>query len=1330
MEPVGSNNPFVAELAQQREMLRRQQEQDARVLNALYTISLACRENPTFHKIFQVIYQELSKVFSFDASYIALCNSGELSDTFRASLMVDEGFELYAEGDTYSALSARIVSKRETLLFHDLLVEWHHENPAAQTTMFGTQKRSRAWLGVPLMIGSDAVGVISIQSYAVGIYDQSTRDLLQRVSNVIAVALENVRLLEREQLLSQALSSQVAVRTGELVGLSELASAIVIRRPLSEFLDRAITILIDLFAMPYGNVRLLDPAHEHLLLVAAKGFSDEYMRLTARSRLTTSPIRSVVLERTPQVIEHDWYTLRAGVFPAGTLPNFESSLSVPLVVGANVLGTLTLFGMEPRAFDRHAIDLAQVMANQIAVVVENTRLLEEHERQIAELRALSRISQAASTAHDVRTLLGQVHEALVEVLPIDAFSMLVYDPERAVVLDAIAIDEGETYTYWGNQPPPPSSLTAWVIGHRTTLRFANLPDEITQYPELQRHMIGSTRPTLSWLGVPLSDRNGQPIGMISVQSYSIAQYSPRDETFMSSVAAQVALHVQNVRLLIQRERQISELDVIGQIGQIVTASYDLDEILASTYELLSALSEASVFFLLVCEADSHTITHAMFVEEGTPIDLQIVGMQVRPGSISDWILSQREPLLFTNLPLQRDVLRARGIQPAAIGPANQVCSWAGVPLLARNGELIGVLALQDYRPYRYDAQTIDFLSQVASHLSLGVQKVRLFEERQGQVALNARLAEEARAHAESVERQAQRMSLVHRITSVLNARLNEAEVVDIAARELVQLFWADHTGTVIFDDDLGWGTVVAEYPPAKAVGLRVPLHSNLLIEELILTRRPVLINNVIHDPRALSSRETFQNLGITALAVVPLISRDRLIGSISLDSYGTSRSYSVDEQELMLTVATSIATAIENARLFAAEQAARHTADTLREIARVIGSSFDPNEVLRLILGQLRKVIAYDTASIMLVDGEQLRVAAAQGWSPENDPLGLSFAVASSAAGAVARSGQPMSFSDLQERWTWVKAMDEGHIQAWIGVPLLARGRVLGVLNIDSHSIQRFTARDTEVAMTFANHAAVALENAQLYQESVTRVEQELEIAQRIQRNLFPRKLSVPDSIAVAATCLPARETGGDFYDVLDLGNERVGIIVGDVSGKSLPAAMLMAVARSAARSEARNHEVPAEVLVETNRWLVDDVPPNTFVALGYASLDLRAGRLALASGGQLAPLQRKADGTLRYLEAPGMTLPLGIVRDVQYQQLEATIDPGDTLVFYTDGIVEAQNRAHQLFSFERLESLVKQYGDMPPNDLINLILAAVHAFAGDMAQHDDITLVIVQIRG
>jgi GAF domain-containing protein len=1313
------------ELERQYELLRHQQERDRNALDILYRIGLLCRGQTSFKGIFESIYHELRVIFDLDACYVALCDTDHLGQ-FRAALLADEGKVDYDEQVKYSRLTGLILERHEPLLFHDLIHEREQLN--IDTKMFGNlTRKSRSWLGVPLLVGSDAVGVITLQSYTPGIYNAADVDLLQRIGNVVAVALENVKLVQHQRTLSAALADQVAARTRELEVLTAIAAETVSRQSLPELLDHALRLILPLLELDGGSVQLLDAQQQALVLLAQHGFSAEYSQEAARALLANSPLRRVAIDNQPLVIANNcWETLSGYT----NVPRFESMLSVPLRIGARVLGTLNVFGLTKHDFDIAEIDLAQAIGNQIAIAIQTARLFDEGERQIAELRALGSMSHAASTAHDPQTLLRQVHDALREFLQIDAFAMVIYDPERGVVTDGLSIDEGYEYFYWKNTPPPPDSLTSWIINQRKPLRFNNVPDEIVRYHGLKRHSIGSQRAALSWLGAPCFDRDDRVIGVITLQGYQPAIFDERDEAFLINVARQVALHVQNVRLLTQRERQIRELDAIGQIGQMISASFDLDEMLQVVHNTLDRLTQASIFYLLICEPETYIVTNAIFFEEGQQVTLHMEGASPDLQSLSGWIMRQREPLLFQDLVGERDQLIQQGIIPRLVSPKTPARSWVGVPLLAKDGEPIGVLSLQDYKAYCYDEQTIELLNQVASHVSLGIQKVRLFEERERQVRKNARLFTEARAHAEAAQEQAKRMELVHRITALLNTRLDQQEILELAASELVQLFWADHIGIILFDDEMEWGTVVSEYPYIGSLGVRVPLQDNLIMQEFLASYHPICITAIETDPRAEVSRAIWRALGITSVMILPLTSRDRVIGFIGLDILGRPHTWTEEEQNLFLTVARSIATALENARLFTAEHEARHTADTLREVARVLSSTFDPQEVLQLILRELQHLVPYDTASIMLVEGEVLRVVASCGWEGSSyDPRALVLPLHQPSGAAMAvHQRHPIVLADTRTEPYWLPNVHLTQTRSWLGVPLIAKGAVLGVLNIDAYETDRFTHRDIEVASAFANQAAVALENAQLYQESVTRVEQELEIARQIQHNLFPRELPRVAGLTLAAECLPAYETGGDFYDVVVLNAQRIGVLVGDVSGKSIPAAMLMAVARSIARSEARDHETPSIVMRETNRLLADDMPPHTFVALSYAILDVEQRKLYLTNAGQLAPLRRRADGQVEYLETSGSTLPLGMLPDIEYHTLEVTLESGDLLVFYTDGIVEARDRRRQLFGFEWLELLTQKSAHLPPDAFIDHVLQTLQGFAAGVTQHDDLTLVVIRV--
>lgn len=1327
-------NPSLSDLEGQLTLLRAMRERDRRALDAVRNISIACRGRTTFESIFGAVSDELRAIFALDSCFLALCDRAH-PDRFRSALLYDEGKAEYVENVDFGPITGRMVRERTPLLIDDL-DEVRSPDERRRTAFGNTQRLSRSWMGVPLLIGDDAVGVISLQSYEVQRFDEDDFDLLQRIAGVVAVALENATLNQHQRELSHALAARVAARTEELAALSELAAEMVLQQPLPELIDRALGLILPLLGAKAGTVRMLDRQADTLVLLAERGLPLGDDRNAPRIPIEGSLIGTVVRENRPLVVPDNLAELAM----SKTAEGFRSMLSVPLRIGTQVLGTMSLLDREPRRFDAQQIDLAQVIANQLAIAVENARLLSERDRQIRELQALSTISQAASTSLNLRTLLRQVHEALTRLMPLDAFVMSIYDPHRGVIVEGVGIDDGQAYDYFEtNETPPPESFTAWIIRHRRTLHLDNVAADLPKHSELASVLAGTGREAVSYLGVPMFDRDDQVIGTIAVQAYSERVFSERDERFLRAVAGQAALHVQNMSLLHQRERQIRELDAIGRIGKHVSATFDLDEMLEVVYEVLQGATGASSFFLIVCEPQGYTITHSYYIDGGERVEHTWPGNRPPGGSLATWILNERKPLLFDDLPAEEERMRALGLAVVAYGSDTRPRSWVGVPLLAQNAQPIGVIALQDGRPLRYDSQTIDLLNQVASHLSLGVQKVNLFAERERQLRENARLFAESEAHAAALERQAQRLALVHRISLLLSSRVDPEAILELAVVQLGKLFGADHTGIVLFDESAGRGEVVAEHPARGAIGTLLPLRGNPIIEFLIDERRPIAIASIADDPRAAAVRIELSGLGVTSIMIAPLISRGDVIGSIGVDSVGRPRAFTDDEQELFMTVASSIASAFENARLFSAEQSARRTADTLREVARVLGSSFDSREVLELILDELRKVINYDSTSIMLVDGQILRTAAQRGWEEDNLLRHSTFPLDStSAAGLAVHLRRPVVIADTATSPDWKPNEFGAHIRSWLGVPLIAKGTVLGVLNIDSCRPGHFREIDVEVAQAFASQAAVALENAQLYQESVARVEQELEIARRIQSNLFPRSLPRMPGLLLAARCLPARETGGDFYDIvrlLDEGEEPadgaaplLGLLVGDASGKSIPGAMLMAIARSTARSEALDHTTPEEVMRETNRLIAHDVPQRSFVAMCYGSLDAARRRLSLSNAGQLSPLLRRCDGDVSYLDVPGPTLPLGIHPDVAYGALDVTLEPGDTLVFYTDGIVEAHNEQHELFGFERLEGLVRGHGHLTPGELLETTFAAVAAFSGEVPQHDDMTLLVLRV--
>jgi sigma-B regulation protein RsbU (phosphoserine phosphatase) len=275
-----------------------------------------------------------------------------------------------------------------------------------------------------------------------------------------------------------------------------------------------------------------------------------------------------------------------------------------------------------------------------------------------------------------------------------------------------------------------------------------------------------------------------------------------------------------------------------------------------------------------------------------------------------------------------------------------------------------------------------------------------------------------------------------------------------------------------------------------------------------------------------------------------------------------------------------------------------------------------------------------------------------------------------------------------------------------------------------------------DLANTF-NQMSTQLERLYRERAESERIQREIEIARSVQQALFPAQLPRVAGLEMAAVCRPHRETSGDFYDVLELEDGQLGIVVGDVSGKSIPAAMLMVAAHSAILSEAYDHDSPAEVLDESNTMLCRDVPRGMFVAASYARLNAQKREMVWANAGQIYPflLHRVRPADLQdyphYLEVTGASWPLGMDAAVKYDDQHLTLLPGDTVLFYTDGVVEAMNPARELYGFERLESLVRSLQPgISSQALIDAVLADVAAFVGPAEQHDDITMVAIRFVG
>jgi serine phosphatase RsbU (regulator of sigma subunit) len=301
-------------------------------------------------------------------------------------------------------------------------------------------------------------------------------------------------------------------------------------------------------------------------------------------------------------------------------------------------------------------------------------------------------------------------------------------------------------------------------------------------------------------------------------------------------------------------------------------------------------------------------------------------------------------------------------------------------------------------------------------------------------------------------------------------------------------------------------------------------------------------------------------------------------------------------------------------------------------------------------------------------------------------------------------------------------------------VPLVSQTKLVGLLALGPRRSERdYSGDDRNLLEDLAERAAPALRVAELVRQLVRqqaaemrareRIEQELQVAQLIQRQFLPRELPQLAGWHVAAYYQPAKEVGGDFYDFIELPDGQLGIVVGDVTDKGVPAALVMATTHSILRGDAPQLVSPGKVLERANRLLLNDIPPQMFVTCLYGILDPATGRLRYANAGHNPPYVHTSDGVVE-LRATGM--PLGLMPGMSYEEKETTLGPGDTLLLHSDGLAEAHDPERKMFGFPRLAAVV---GGCPGGqELIDRLLSELEGFTGaGWEQEDDITLVAVQ---
>jgi len=408
----------------------------------------------------------------------------------------------------------------------------------------------------------------------------------------------------------------------------------------------------------------------------------------------------------------------------------------------------------------------------------------------------------------------------------------------------------------------------------------------------------------------------------------------------------------------------------------------------------------------------------------------------------------------------------------------------------------------------------------------------------------------------------------------------------------------------------------------------------------------------------------------------------------------------------------------------------------LLDITSKISRSLDLQEVLNLVMDTLDSLIPYDAAGIFVVQCTDKELVA-QGEEPctfkaeavrgyDIDELQeLHLKLGEGFIGSVAVSGEPLISHDVQVDPVYVNARDRTRSE--MVAPIISNDEVIGVFDLESDELNAYSDNDLEVLMLLASQVAIIIEKVMLHEQLIEkkRLEGQLEVARQVQLELLPASDPVLEGFDISAYNFPTEEVSGDYYDWVRIYDDQIGLVIADVAGKGIPAALLMVFLRASLRAATHVGYATHISMAKVNYLLWESIERNQFITAFYGILDAANRTLSYSNAGHNPPMLIGADGTTRFVDRGEQ--PLGMFRDTRYHTYYHTFKPGEILVLYTDGVTEANNATGEEFGRDRLAAAVKDASELGARELVASMQRSVLEWTDGIGSSDDATFFVIK---
>lgn len=897
-------------------------------------------------------------------------------------------------------------------------------------------------------------------------------EAIEILANQAAIAIENAQLLREARSQTEQMTAMYRVSTAMVTTLNFDES-------LEGFFKEIVSYLhVPSFTMVASYDALANTMKLELIrreLEAIPEFTKKVLPLTG--------LTGWVLQTGQMVHVHDYEQEQSTVPVTPFLlgPAVRSWLGIPLRNQEEIIGVLSVQHFEPNAFSEQDVQFLMTLANQLAVTMGRARIFEERERRIEELNAINHIAQITSSNLDVRQVLDGVYECLSDLLPMDAFYASIYQPERDDISVSYSRDEGILSFSDHNGPPGSKSLSAWILQNRQPLRFDDLRQQRTERGFDPIPFGDKSKRSASWLGVPLLGRDGQAIGVLSVQSYTPDLYGDREEHFLVTVASQFAMNVLNAALFQQAQAQVEQLALFNRVAAAGATSFDLEQLMEVAIDAVLQTSTADMCGLLVYDqAEQRFVVMAI---RGFPLEEMQAVIEHMPISLD----------LIPAMPVVRTDARSEPslVQWQDFILAHDIRTVWITPLLAREQALGIVLAGYTGRVFQPSEHDIEQLSTIANQTAIALEKMQLFEKTQRSSEMLSHKVSELSALLES----SRVLSSSLQPTAVLNMLM---EVVRRYLRVDTVALWQDSGDQVLIPVAmLGMPEDVMRY-------LRVPIGKGLT-GQVVSRAEALIVSNVEREGGSLYPEFNRQNQ-YTSFMGVPVRFRERTIGVLSVMTT-SHRHFTQDDEQLLAGMADQASIALENARLFDEREQRLQELVALKDISTSLNSTLDRQDLLERLHNELGHVIDVTNATYILYDPDTQKVSTSLAYKNGQHMTRLS-ALLQRISAYIVQKQEPLLLSTLEEMnalgfdTSGIDAREMGLLcESLLLVPIHSGEQLLGLISLGSIDQHAYDINDLRFISTVASQTAGALTNATLFFERGRKIA-ELETFNRIGQSL------------------------------------------------------------------------------------------------------------------------------------------------------------------------------------------------------------------------------------